>query len=61
MALLLGGSVLFGVTTGVGHALAVGIAVVAIRALLYFAVRTLRRLGTVVHPTIVVGAATRRP
>ena len=57
VALLLGGSVLFGVTTGVGHALAVGIAVVAIRALLYFAVRTLRRLGTVVHPTIVVGAA----
>lgn len=56
VALLLGGSLLFGVATGLGHAFAAGIAVAAIRALLYFVVRTLRRLGTVVHPIIVVGA-----
>jgi exopolysaccharide biosynthesis polyprenyl glycosylphosphotransferase len=56
VALLLGGSFLFGVQTGLGHAFAVGVAVVATRALLYFVVRALRRSGTVTHPTIVVGA-----
>src|SRR3712207_8901890 len=56
VALLLGGSLLFGVQTTLGHAFAVGVAVVATRALLYFVVRALRRSGTVAHPTIVVGA-----
>jgi exopolysaccharide biosynthesis polyprenyl glycosylphosphotransferase len=55
-ALLLGGCLLLGVQTTLGHAFAVGVAVVATRALLYFVVRTLRRLGTVAHPTIVIGA-----
>jgi exopolysaccharide biosynthesis polyprenyl glycosylphosphotransferase len=56
VAMLLGGSLLFGVQTGLEHAFAVGVAVVATRALLYLLVRSLRRSGTVVHPTIVVGA-----
>ena len=56
VALLLGTSLLFGVHTGLEHAFAVGVAVVATRALLYFLVRSLRRSGTVAHPTIVVGA-----
>ncbi len=56
MAMLLGGCLLLGVHTTLGHAFAVGIAVVVIRALLYFVVRTLRRSGTVAHPTIVIGA-----
>jgi exopolysaccharide biosynthesis polyprenyl glycosylphosphotransferase len=56
VAMLLGGSLLFGVATGLEHAFAVGVAVVLTRALLYFLVRTLRRSGTVAHPTIVVGA-----
>jgi exopolysaccharide biosynthesis polyprenyl glycosylphosphotransferase len=56
VAMLLGGSLLFGVQTGLEHAFAVGVAVIATRALLYFLVRTLRRSGTVAHPTIVVGA-----
>ena len=56
MAMLLGGCLLLGVQTTLGHAFAVGVAVVATRALLYFVVRTLRRVGTVAHPTIVIGA-----
>jgi exopolysaccharide biosynthesis polyprenyl glycosylphosphotransferase len=56
VAMLLGGCLLLGVQTGLNHAFAVGVAVVAMRSLLYFVVRTLRRAGTVVHPTIVVGA-----
>src|SRR5215210_7133125 len=56
VAVLLGGCLLFGVQTGLNHAFAVGVAVVAMRSLLYFVVRTLRRLGTVAPPTIVVGA-----
>ena len=37
VAMLLGGSLLFGVATGLEHAFAVGVAVVLTRALLYFA------------------------
>ena len=55
-AMLLGGCLLLGVETTLGHAFAVGVAVVVTRALLYFVVRTLRRVGTVAHPTIVIGA-----
>ena len=55
-AMLLGGCLMLGVQTRLGHAFAVGVAVVATRALLYFVVRTLRRVGTVAHPTIVIGA-----
>ena len=55
-ALLLGGCLLLGVQTTLRYAFAVGVAVVVIRALLYLVVRTLRRAGTVAHPTIVVGA-----
>ena len=56
MAMLLGGCLLLGVATTLEHAFAVGIVVVATRALLYYVVRTLRRSGTVAHPTIVIGA-----
>ncbi len=55
-ALLLGGCLLLGVQTTLRYAFAVCVAVVLIRALLYLVVRTLRRAGTVAHPTIVVGA-----
>jgi exopolysaccharide biosynthesis polyprenyl glycosylphosphotransferase len=55
-AMLLSGCLMLGVATGLGYAFAVGVAVVATRALLYFVVRTLRRVGTVAHPTIVIGA-----
>ena len=55
-AMLLGGCLLLGVATTLRHAFAVGVAVIATRALLYFVVRTLRRVGTVAHPTIVIGA-----
>src|SRR3712207_1862636 len=46
VAILLAGSLLFEVETGLSYAITVGVAVVASRTLLYFLVRTLRRSGT---------------